>query len=155
MQVEFVDSVKDQLRKALRAAGSREIGGVLMGEQIEPGQFRVVDLTIDSQTGGQAHFVRSSEAHAEALNAFFCETGHQYDRFNYLGEWHSHPRFPVTPSAQDVESMADLVNGERGIDFAVLLIVRLQWWRKISCSCTLFRRYFSPSPVVILEHRHW
>ncbi len=66
------------------------------------------------------------------MNAFFCETGHQYDRFNYLGEWHSHPRFPVTPSAQDVESMVDLVNGERGIDFAVLLIVRLQWWRKIS-----------------------
>lgn len=154
MQVEVTDNVREKLRKALRAAGSREIGGVLMGEQIEPGHFRIVEMSLDSQTGGKAHFVRSSEAHVEALNAFFRETGDQYNRFNYLGEWHSHPRFPVTPSTQDVESMVGLVNGERGIDFAVLLIVRLHWWRKIACSCTLFRRHFSPSPVVILEERH-
>jgi proteasome lid subunit RPN8/RPN11 len=151
MQVEIADHVKGKLRGALRAAGSREIGGVLMGEQIAPGHFRVVDLSIDSQTGGRAHFVRSSEAHAEALSAFFHETGHQYDRFNYLGEWHSHPRFAVTPSAQDVASMIDLVEGERGIEFAVLLIVRLRWWRRIFCSCTLFCRSANPSPVDILE----
>lgn len=151
MQVEIADHVKGKLRGALRAAGSREIGGVLMGEQIAPGHFRVVDLSIDSQTGGRAHFVRSSEAHAEALSAFFHETGHQYDRFNYLGEWHSHPRFAVTPSTQDVASMIDLVEGEREMEFAVLLIVRLRWWRRISCSCTLFCRSANPSPVDILE----
>lgn len=151
MQVEIADHVREKLRKALRAAGSREIGGVLMGEQITPGHFRVVDLSIDSQTGGRAHFVRSSEAHAEALSAFFRETGHQYDRFNYLGEWHSHPRFSVMPSTQDVASMLDLVEGERGIEFAVLLIVRLHWWRRISCSCTLFCRNAKPSSVDILE----
>jgi integrative and conjugative element protein (TIGR02256 family) len=151
MQVEIADHVKGKLRGALRAAGSREIGGVLMGEQIAPGHFRVVDLSIDSQTGGRAHFVRSSEAHTEALSAFFRDTGHQYDRFNYLGEWHSHPRFAVTPSTQDVASMLDLVEGERGIEFAVLLIVRLRWWRRIYCSCTLFCRSAKPSPVDILE----
>ncbi|WP_256589673.1 Mov34/MPN/PAD-1 family protein [Pseudomonas sp. Choline-02u-1] len=113
MRVEISEPVKDKLRRALRAAGSREIGGVLMGEQIAPGHFRVVDLSIDSETGGRAHFVRSSEAHADALSAFFRETGHQYDRFNYLGEWHSHPRFSVTPSTQDITSMIDLVEGER------------------------------------------
>lgn len=151
MRVEITDHVKNKLRKALRAAGSREIGGVLMGEQIAPGLFWVVDLSIDSQAGGRAHFVRSSEAHTEALSAFFLETDHQYDRFNYLGEWHSHPRFTVIPSTQDVASMIDLVEGERGIDFAVLLIVRLHWWRRISSSCTLFCRSADPSPVDILE----
>ncbi|KIQ03284.1 MULTISPECIES: Mov34/MPN/PAD-1 family protein [Pseudomonas] len=151
MRVEISEPVKDKLRRALRAAGSREIGGVLMGEQIAPGHFRVVDLSIDSETGGRAHFVRSSEAHADALSAFFRETGHQYDRFNYLGEWHSHPRFSVTPSTQDITSMIDLVEGERGIEFAVLLIVRLHWWRRISCSCSLFCRSTNPSSVDILE----
>lgn len=150
MQVDISDYVKSKLRSALRAAGSREIGGVLMGEQVAPGHFRVVDLSVDTQTGGRAHFVRSPEAHAEALSAFFQETGHQYERFNYLGEWHSHPRFAVTPSTQDIASMIDLVEGERGIEFAVLLIVRLRWWRRISCSCTLFRRSSRPLPVEIL-----
>lgn len=151
MQIEIEDHVKDRLRRALRTAGSREIGGVLMGEQIAPGQFRVVDLSIDIHAGGRAHFVRNLEVHADALSAFFLETGHQYDRFNYLGEWHSHPLFSVTPSTQDVASMIDLVEGERGIEFAVLLIVRLWWWRIISCSCTLFCRSESPSPVDIKE----
>lgn len=151
MHLEIAESVKNKLRAALQAAGSREIGGVMMGEQIAPGHFRVVDLSIDSQTGGRAHFVRDAEAHSEALDAFFLRTGHQYARFNYLGEWHSHPRFSVTPSSQDVASMTDLVEGERGIEFAVLLIVRLRWWRRFSLSCTLFCRNANPSVVVVLE----
>ena len=151
MRVEIVVEVKERLRRALRSAGRREIGGVLMGEQIEPGHFRIVDLTIDAETGGRAHFVRSPEAHAEALDAFFARTGNAYDRFNYLGEWHSHPGLPVSLSVQDAGSMTDLVHGERGIDFAVLLIVRLDWWRFIASSCTLFRKGQIPSAVEILE----
>jgi integrative and conjugative element protein (TIGR02256 family) len=151
MRVEIVEDVRSRLRRALRGAGRREIGGVLMGEQIEPGHFRVVDLSIDNQTGGHAHFVRSPEDHAEALDAFFNRTGNEYNRFNYLGEWHSHPRFPVTPSVQDVASMIDLVHSERGIDFAVLLIVRLHWWLTLTSSCTLFCRGANPSRVQVLE----
>lgn len=151
MKVEITGGVRASLRRTLRTADHREIGGVLMGEQIEPGYFRIIDLSIDNETGSHAHFVRSPKAHAEALDAFFQRTGNEYDRFNYLGEWHSHPRFSVMPSAQDVESMFELVHGERNIEFAVLLIVRLNWWRTINCSCTLFRRGFNPSVVEILE----
>lgn len=151
MRVEITPGVKATLRRALCAAGRREIGGVLMGEQIEPGHFRVVDLSIDKETGGRAHFVRSPEAHADALDAFFQRTGNEYDRFNYLGEWHSHPRFHVEPSVQDAESMLELVHGERDIDFAVLLVVRLDWCWWIASSCTLFRRGHQPAAVDILQ----
>ncbi len=151
MQVEIAEGVKSKLRKALKAAGSREIGGVVMGEQITPGHFRIVELSIDDQTGGNAHFVRDPEVHREALEAFFLRTGYQYERFNYLGEWHSHPHFSITPSSQDVSSMTDLVEGERGIEFAVLLIARLRWWRRLALSCTLFCRNTNPLAVEILE----
>ena len=151
MQVEIADDVLSKLRRSLRWAGRREIGGVIMAEQIEPGHFRIVELSIDNETGGRAHFVRSPKVHRQALDAFFERTENEYSRFNYLGEWHSHPGFPVAPSIQDMSSMVELVQGERGIDFAVLLIVRLHWWRKIAASCTLFRRDSHPSPVEILE----
>lgn len=151
MKVEVAKDVRKVLRRALRSAGRREIGGVLMGEQIVPGYFRIVDISVDSETGGRAQFVRSPEAHAEALEAFFHRTGNTYDRFNYLGEWHSHPGFAVTPSMQDAGSMMALVQGERGINFAVLLIVRLDWWHQITASCTLFQRGHTPSVVEILE----
>jgi integrative and conjugative element protein (TIGR02256 family) len=151
MKVEIAPNVRATLRRALRTAGRREIGGVLMGEQIEPGHFRVVDLSIDNETGGRAHFVRSPEAHADTLDAFFQRTGNEYNRYNYLGEWHSHPRFAVIPSVQDAESMIELVHGERGIEFAVLLVVRLDWWGWIASSCTLFRRGYQPSAVEIVK----
>jgi integrative and conjugative element protein (TIGR02256 family) len=153
MKVELPTSVKGRLRRALWQAGRSEIGGVLMGEQVEPGHFRIVDLSIDDTTGGAAHFVRSTEVHLEALDAFFARTGNNYVRFNYLGEWHSHPSYPVTPSAIDQESMLELVNGERDIDFAMLLIVRLHWWHAIKCACSLFQRGQGASPVEILETR--
>ena len=68
-----------------------------MGEQTAPGQFRVVDLSIDEVSGERAHFVRDAEHHRGALQAFFERTGHAYERFNYLGEWHSHPGFLNRP----------------------------------------------------------
>lgn len=151
MKVEVTRHVLARLRRALRSARRREIGGVLMGEQIEPGHFRVVHLTIDNRTGGDAHFVRSPENHAAALHAFFERTANEFDRFNYLGEWHSHPRFPVAPSVQDTASMVELVHGDRGIEFAALLIVRLDSWHRLASSCTLFRRGLPPSAVEILE----
>jgi hypothetical protein len=44
--------------------------------------------------------------------------------------------------------MIELVHSERGIDFAVLLIVRLRLWT-IASSCTLFRCGAQPLPVEI------
>jgi proteasome lid subunit RPN8/RPN11 len=32
------------------------------------------------------------------------DTGHDFSRYNYLGEWHSHPRFGLYPSADDVSA---------------------------------------------------
>jgi hypothetical protein len=57
---------------------------------------------------------------------FFDRTQHQYKRFNYIGEWHSHPSFEVKPSPQDVETMVKLVTDPafKG-SFAILMIMRL------------------------------
>ncbi len=116
-----------------------------MGEQIAAGHFSIVDFSLDAESGGAAHFVRSPEHHAAALDAFFERTDSDYTRFNYLGEWHSHPRFPVMPSLADIKSMSALVRGERSIEFAVLLILRLRWFGRIECSATAFARARPPT----------
>jgi integrative and conjugative element protein (TIGR02256 family) len=149
MQISLPREVVARMKPFLRKAGTREIGGVLMGEQIEPGQFRIVDFSVDGTSGSTAHFVRSPEHHHEALQAFFTRTGNAFGRFNYLGEWHSHPSFPTRPSREDVLSMQDLVHGERNIHFAVLLIVRLRWMTWMDQSATLFMRHAAPQSVAI------
>jgi integrative and conjugative element protein (TIGR02256 family) len=147
MQVELAPQVRQRLRRELRRAKRREIGGVLMGEQIAAGHFRVVDFSVDAVTGSAAHFVRNNEQHEVTLREFFRRTRSDYTRYNYLGEWHSHPSFEVRPSVTDVGSMLSLVEGERSIDFAVLLIVRLDVWLYLSHSISLFVRGQPPQII--------
>jgi integrative and conjugative element protein (TIGR02256 family) len=148
--VEFPKALRARMRKALSRAGRREIGGVLMAEQIEAGRFRIVDFSVDTDVGGAAHFVRSVEHHHKALREFYEKTGSDFSRFNYLGEWHSHPNHLPIPSTTDVMSMESLVYGERDIPFALLLIVRRRWWSRMAMSATLFQQGRSPEPVEVI-----
>lgn len=97
-----------------------------MGECLEPNRFRATDLTIQSRGGTFASFVRRVGEALSALARFFRRTGEDYTRFNYLGEWHSHPSFSVSPSDRDVRSMIEIAEDpEVGANFAALVIVRL------------------------------
>lgn len=140
--------LRARLYETVARAGRNEIGGVLMAEQMEAGRFALVDFTVDSRTGSAAHFVRSVKEHGEALKSFFARTGSDYSRFNYLGEWHSHPNHPPIPSVEDSLSMLDLVQGERGIPFAVLVVARASR-RRLAISATLFQRDAGPESVEI------
>jgi len=135
------------MKALLAKADRREIGGVLMGEQMTAGCFKIVDFSVDAQTGSAAHFVRSPEHHAAVLDAFLDRTGRDYARFNYLGEWHSHPSYSTRPSLEDVHAMTDLVTGERSIDFSVLLIARLRFIGWLEASAFVFSRHSTPHPV--------
>ncbi|WP_322003807.1 Mov34/MPN/PAD-1 family protein [Paraburkholderia tropica] len=117
--------IERTLLKALKTAGSKECGGVLMGEHMGPGQFAVRHATV--QGGGRfSSFVRDTQTALRSLRTFFRQTDHDYARFNYLGEWHSHPSFSVQPSTTDHQAMLDIVKDVRvGANFVVLLIVKL------------------------------
>jgi [CysO sulfur-carrier protein]-S-L-cysteine hydrolase len=114
------------LHNALHRAGTLEIGGQIFGEQLGPSDFRAAELTFQRKSGTFARFIVDLVQAARDAVRFFDRTGHRYTRFNYIGEWHSHPRFEVRPSSTDVTSMLGLVGASdfQG-NFAVLLIVRL------------------------------
>src|SRR5580704_563434 len=124
MKIEQVPELEKRFRAALRKADRREIGGMLMAEQLAPGHFRIMDFSLDALSGSRVRFRREPETHQKVLDEFFRRTGQDYQRFNYFGEWHSHPSFPVHPSLEDVATMTDIVeHGSSTITFAVLLIV--------------------------------
>lgn len=113
------------LLEALNNAGKREVGGVLMGEHVGLNLFAVREVTVHRR-GAFASFVRRIEDAIGRIRAFFQETDHDYSRFNYIGEWHSHPSFAPYPSKTDDQSMLQIVQDkEVGANFAVLLIVKL------------------------------
>lgn len=147
MQVSLRSDVTDRMAKELVQAGDREIGGILMAEQVDAGRFQVVDFSVDPHSGRMDYFERDPSTHGATLEEFFDRNGRDFSRFNYLGEWHSHPCFPVRPSFRDVKSMLQLVNGDDGIDFAVLMIVKLASRTSLEAGMTLFTRGARPAGV--------
>jgi len=156
MRIELSPDIERRLRTALRAAGRREIGGMLLAEQLAEGKFSVVDFSLDSFSGSHTKFRRDPAAHQKTLDEFFRRTGHDYRRFNYLGEWHSHPSFSVEPSTEDVETMNDIVTDPSSvISFAILLIVRLRFWLWLDYSLTVFAQNQTPCSTRISTRVVW
>ena len=153
MKIILPTKIVQQLRYSMFFAGRREIGGILMAEDLGNQSFRVSDISIDMNSGTYCSFFRNAIEHDQALAKFHEINAGQHNRYNYLGERHTHPSFTVQPSLQDLEAMADLVDGGGGVDFAVLLIARIKWFCKFECSAQLFvKGHSSPFPVeVILE----
>lgn len=150
--IELPTDIQARLRKELSRGGSREIGGILMGECLEPGRFRVVDFTVDHGGGTVATFVRSLRAVLQALTRFFDRTGHNYRRFNYLGEWHSHPSFSLTPSSRDIDSVQSIADDpEVGANFVSFLIVKLGEEGALEGSVTVFQAGVSPQRGAIVS----
>lgn len=126
MRVRLANDQVQKLEAALARAGRREIGGQLFGEQLATSDFWVTELTVQARLGTFTRFMVDLLQAARDAIRFFDRTEHRYMRFNYIGEWHSHPSFDVRPSGTDAETMRRLVRDPefRGI-FAVLMIVRL------------------------------
>ena len=126
MNVLLPAEIENRLITALQRAGQHEIGGILMAECLAPNYFRVTDVTIQHRGGSFATFLRGVKLALNPLKRFFEKTGHDYERFNYLGEWHSHPSFTLEPSNPDIRSMLEIIRDPQvGATFVVLMIIRL------------------------------
>lgn len=105
-----------------RATDGLETGGILLGHN-QPGSTTPTIL-IAGDPGPRAdrgphHFLRDL-SHAQAL-AQDAWTGHQAQ---WIGEWHTHPRTPPTPSDTDLRSYAQhLEDDALGFHSFISLIV--------------------------------
>ena len=138
MKILLAPQIVQRLRNELRRAGCQEIGGVLMGEDLGGEAFSVVDISVQRSGGTHSCFIRNQKDHQDYLKEFFARTGQDYSRFNYLGEWHSHPNFETVPSTPDIETMQSIVGDpDVGVNFLVLLIVK-RVGKEIEASATGF-----------------
>ena len=138
MRIRLPAELLRPLEAALQRAGTREIGGQLFGEQLAPSDFRITTLTYQARPGTFSRFLVDLVQAARDAAQFFDRTQHHYRRFNYIGEWHSHPSFAVRPSGVDRDAMRQLVGDKAFVgSFAILMIVRLDPDR-LHCGAWLF-----------------
>lgn len=148
MQLLLPSQLIRRLLRELQRAGKREIGGLLMGEHLRDEVFRIVDISVQRSGGDRACFIRHPKDHQKALKTFFARTGRDYTRFNYLGEWHSHPSFAPVPSETDAEAMRSMAADPTvGANFLILLIAKRDDAGRFQATATAFAANSSPLPV--------
>ncbi|MBN5015448.1 JAB domain-containing protein similar to deubiquitination enzymes [Stenotrophomonas maltophilia] len=151
MRIRIPAFVIEKLERELKTARGREIGGVLVAERLGGDEFLIAGLSVQHSGGSSVFFERDPAEHQAFLADFFHRTDHDYARFNYLGEWHSHPNVDAVPSVKDVLSMQEIVMDPAvNTPFAVLLIARRRLFRGLDLSATEFRPDRLPSPVALL-----
>ncbi len=152
MQLLVARPVIERLERELRRAGRKEIGGLLMGEHVRDELFRLVELSVQRSGGTNACFIRRPGDHKAQLEKFFAETGNDFTRFNYMGEWHSHPSFEPLPSDTDVRTMQSIAEDpDAGVNFLVLMVCRLASGRGrvLELTATAFRAGAPPVAVPV------
>lgn len=148
IEVHLPAELATRLLRELHRAGANEIGGVLATEHVSDGVFRICDLSVQRSGGTPTFFVRDPVVHRRFIRRFLDRTGHQYDSFNYLGEWHSHPSFPVQPSTTDLRQMQALIEERDQVaNFLVLVIVKRERDGTLAGSAHAFRRGIAPVRV--------
>ncbi len=148
MKLLLPHSVLSRLRRDLKGGKRREIGGLILGEHVEGETFRIVELTVQKTGGSPVHFIRDPSLHQSQLDDFFARTGKDYERFNYMGEWHSHPSFEPLPSTEDIMSMQAIVEDPTvGVNFLVLVIARLTRLDNIRLSAMMFQPHYPPLEI--------
>ncbi len=154
MQLMVPPEIAQQIVDALGQAGRREIGGILMGEHIGPDAFRVKELTVQRKGGSFAAFMRTVSEILGPLRAFFEKTKHEYTRFNYLGEWHSHHSFALEPSRKDHLTMYNMVmDSSLGARFVVLLLVKMGDKRQLKATVTVYQPNKNPLAGNVVQER--
>ena len=126
MKLRISPQTIDGWTTALRRARRREIGGVLFGEHVGEADFRIVEATTQARGGSEVTFQRKAGKALRDLKSMSRRHGDDPERFNYLGEWHSHPHGPAVPSHVDEITMYQLLaDPETTVNFLVLLINHL------------------------------
>ena len=155
MKLRIAKKTADSWVTALLRARFREIGGILFGEHVGDADFRVVEATIQSRGGNHATFRRNSAKARRDLKTLSRRHGDDPARFNYLGEWHSHPRSPVAPSSVDEITMRGLLTDpDATVNFLVLLIIRLSdfYTLEISAVAYLVSGHKIPCEIILESH---
>lgn len=100
-----------------------EFGGVFVGYKKD--DLIIIDdvLIPDDFENGKTIFVRRPGTLNDRLELIFNETS---GKITYIGEWHSHPDGPPSPSSTDINAMQEIADTKKiGNSNPILMIVKI------------------------------
>jgi len=116
-------SVLKRIEEETKFHYPKEFGGVFIGYKSDL-HFIITDILIpDQYKNGQTIFIREPGTLNERLSEIHKMTNGEIE---YLGEWHSHPNGPTTPSRTDINAMQEIAKDKNiNIDKPLLMIAEV------------------------------
>ncbi|WP_179319962.1 ThiF family adenylyltransferase [Winogradskyella helgolandensis] len=116
-------SVLKRIEEETKFHYPKEFGGVFIGYKSDL-HFIITDILIpDHYKNGQTIFIREPGTLNERLSEIHKMTNGEIE---YLGEWHSHPNGPTTPSRTDINAMQEIAKDKNiNIDKPLLMIAEV------------------------------
>ncbi|MCF4101578.1 ThiF family adenylyltransferase [Gillisia sp. M10.2A] len=103
-------TVLNQIEEITRLHYPKEFGGVFIGFKNETG-FIITDILIpDEYRNGRTKFIREPGNLNDRLKELHKKTA---GKIQYIGEWHSHPDGPTSPSTTDLKAMKDIATDKK------------------------------------------
>ncbi|MBS1511079.1 MAG: Mov34/MPN/PAD-1 family protein [Bacteroidetes bacterium] len=118
-KIKFSREAMDVFCTEIAEWGTIETGGVLVG-YIEND---IIYIAKASSPGPNAiHDIASFQADANYVDMFIdMESANSAGRYQYIGEWHTHPQIEPTPSDTDLISLKEIA--DTSTDFALVFII--------------------------------
>lgn len=121
--------IKDELVRRIARHGRDkypyEFGGLLLGRYSNNNKMVVIEQTVlpKKYESSRYYFERGSEGLKEVLELYYTAK----PSLIYVGEWHTHPDSPASPSAMDLKSMRELASDPNVlINNPVLMILEMR-----------------------------
>ncbi|MEH1007957.1 ThiF family adenylyltransferase [Winogradskyella sp. ECml5-4] len=116
-------SVLKRIEEETKFHYPKEFGGVFIGYKSDL-HFIITDILIpDQYKNGKTIFIREPGTLNERLSEIHKMTNGEIE---YLGEWHSHPNGPTTPSRTDINAMQEIAKDKNiNIDKPLLMIAEV------------------------------
>lgn len=116
-------SILKEIEQIIKHHYPKEFGGVFVGYKSGE-NFIITDILMpDEYKNGKTVFIRHPGTLNQRLDKLHKTTG---GKVQYLGEWHSHPDGPTSPSRTDLKAMKDISKDKMiNIDNPLLMIVEV------------------------------
>lgn len=109
LRLVMADGIIDRMVADRAAAGRKETGGILVGRYLEDRSSAVIE-DIRGTRKSRGWFARFRRGVGSLQN--YLDNQWDGHRRYYIGEWHSHPAGPPSPSTQDDRQMHTIAADE-------------------------------------------
>lgn len=138
------------LKKHILKYGISETSGSFFGN-IKNNNFNITHIYY-SNVKGSSVFVYTpyTKKMVRFAKKFYKETNYNYEYYNYIGDWHTHPSFRCYPSPNDiVESRKDIIKLE--LDFVISTIMKVEQDNLIIRSYFITNEEVNEIPVIVID----